>query len=116
MKLIIAGGRDYQLTQSDYDELDKIHAKDPVTEVVSGRATGADTCGELWAKSRNIPIVPFSANWGRYGKAAGPIRNMEMAQYADAVALFPGGKGTQSMYDEAEKAGIVIYDFRNRAK
>jgi predicted Rossmann-fold nucleotide-binding protein len=35
-----------------------------------------------------------------------------MAQYADAVVLFPGGKGTQSMFDEATKAGIVIFDWR----
>ena len=35
-----------------------------------------------------------------------------MAQYADAVALFPGGIGTKSMYNEAVAAGIVIYDFR----
>jgi predicted Rossmann-fold nucleotide-binding protein len=34
-----------------------------------------------------------------------------MAEYADAVALFPGGRGTASMRKEAEKAGIEVYDF-----
>ena len=46
-------------------------------------------------------------------KAAGPIRNKEMAEYADAVALFPGGTGTESMFKEAKAADIKIYNYSN---
>lgn len=115
MKLIIAGGRDYQFTQSDFDLLDGLRLKHPVEEVVSGGATGADSGGEDWAKSREIPVKGFPADWKTYGKAAGPMRNQAMASYADAVALFPGGKGTASMYRIAKATGIEIYDFRNTA-
>jgi hypothetical protein len=112
MKLIIAGGRDYKFSVDDFLRLEKIHGQHNVTEVVSGKAKGADWYGEYWAYEHQIPIKAFPADWRAHGKAAGPIRNREMAQYADAVALFPGGRGTQSMYDEAMKAGIWIYDFR----
>lgn len=113
MRLIIAGGRDYQFTLTDCGRLELLIAK--VTEVVSGGATGADRCGELWANINKIPVKVFTADWKAYGKAAGPIRNRQMAEYADAVALFPGGKGTLNMKAEAERAGIEIFNFMDAA-
>lgn len=128
MKLIIAGGRDYKLTDADYAKLDAIHTETPVSEVVSGHAEGADKWGEYWADVNYIRVKPFPALWDdleapgavvrrtSYGKLynanAGPTRNAAMAAYADAVALFPGDKGTASMHSEAVKAGIKIFDFR----
>jgi len=112
MRLIIAGGRDYLLDLDDYDHLWEIHQHYKVTEVVSGACAGADLCGEEWAKAHNIPIKRFPAEWEKYDKAAGPIRNRQMAYYADAVALFPGDRGTESMYNAALQAGIHIFDFR----
>lgn len=111
MKLIIAGGRDYALTDEDYQRLDDIHARTPIAEVVSGHATGADLGGEAWAEARGIPVRLFRARWGSHGPSAGPIRNRQMAQYADAVALFPGGRGTAHMAQEGQRAGLRIFDF-----
>ena len=114
MKLIIAGGRDYKMDLADYMRLEAIHLQfGPITEIVSGGAPVADAEGELWAELSNIPVKKFPAEWKTHGRAAGPIRNELMAQYADAVALFPGGKGTASMHAAAKRARIVIYDFRN---
>ncbi|KKM08597.1 hypothetical protein LCGC14_1723590 [marine sediment metagenome] len=112
MKLIIAGGRDYTFSPADIINLDKLNERIKVDEVVSGQARGADTCGELWAKSLGIPVKQFPADWEKYGKQAGFIRNAEMAQYADAVVLFPGGKGTEHMYNIARKHKLTIYDWR----
>src|SRR5262245_60137320 len=109
MKLIIAGGRDYKLTEADYMRLDELWRQAEIEEVVSGGASGADRCGEQWAGQHNIPVKRFVPQWEAFGKAAGPMRNRAMAGYADAVALFPGGRGTESMYNEAKKAGIEIY-------
>ena len=109
MKIIIAGGRDYRFTTRDRTRLNHIEG---VTEVVSGGARGADTEGESWAAFHRIPVRRFLPNWDRYGKRAGMLRNREMAEYADAVALFPGGKGTESMAHEAAVRGLRIYDFR----
>ena len=112
MKLIIAGGRDYQFTPEDHDRLHAIDRQRRVTEVVSGGASGADKCGEKWALDNAITIHRFPADWKLHGKAAGPIRNRQMAEYADAVALFPGGKGTASMFAIATELGLKIFDFR----
>ena len=109
MKLIIAGGRSYNLSTSDIARLEAI---EDVTEVVSGCARGVDRDGEAWAETKGIPVRRFPPEWNRYGRGAGVVRNREMAAYADAVALFPGKRGTESMYEEARKAGIAIYDFR----
>ena len=102
---IIAGGRDYNITMSDEAWLDTL----PIREVVSGGASGVDAGGEAWAKKRGIPIKRFPADWKTHGRAAGPIRNRQMAEYADAVVLFPGGRGTDSMRREAERQGLRIF-------
>lgn len=112
MKLIIAGGRDYIFDVMDDLKLDVIHQQYGVTLVISGGASGADRGGESWAMARGIPTQIMPADWNKHGRAAGPIRNKQMAEMADAVALFPGGRGTASMANEAAKAGIRIFDFR----
>lgn len=106
MKLIIAGGRDYYLSEDDFVFLTCLEG---ITEVVSGCARGADTCGELWAKHMGIPVTRFPAEWDKYGNRAGPIRNRKMAEYADALAVFPGGSGTRNMIAVAEELGLEIY-------
>jgi len=81
------------------------------TEIVSGAARGIDQLGEEWAEAQGLPVKRFPANWKEHHRAAGPIRNREMAKYADAlVAIWDGqSKGTKSMIGLAEKAGIEIH-------
>jgi len=109
-RLIIAGGRDYMFIKQDLKVLDELG---PIHEVVSGCARGADAQGELWAFKCKIPIRRFPAKWDLYGKSAGYIRNELMAQYATACALFPGGKGTEHMFQLAKKYKLQIFDFRS---
>lgn len=128
MKVIIAGGRDYQYTEQDLDDLDRLHRLIDITEEVSGTAGGADRFGEVWAGYRNVPVRRFPAEWEKYrdkdkspGKKnpAGAIRNRQMAQYvgsAGAVVLFPGGRGTQNMFDQAKKHGLRIFDWRKEPR
>jgi hypothetical protein len=115
MKVIIAGGRDFD----DYDLLcekcDKILSRQTEIEIVSGRARGADQLGERYAKERNYPIKMFAADWNRYGKRAGYIRNEDMANYGDGLILFWNGisKGSEHMLNTAKewnlKIRIIIY-------
>jgi predicted Rossmann-fold nucleotide-binding protein len=105
MKCIIAGGRDYHLTDADRAFLDQLG----VTEVVCGGAPGADTGGAEWARTRGLPVRYFPADWNTYGRAAGPIRNRQMAEYCrEAVVLFPGGRGTASMRGIALELGLRV--------
>lgn len=111
MKLIVAGGRNYNLTDRDKSHLDALILS--IECVVSGGCpTGVDRDAEAWAEALGIPVARFPADWQKHGRAAGPIRNREMAEYADAIAVFPGGKGTESMVKEAKLARLQIYDFR----
>ena len=119
MQLIIAGGRNYRFTNRDRAFLHDLYTEsilsgDPIIEEVCGGAAGADTEGAKWARSKRLPVVMFPADWKKYGLAAGMIRNREMAQYASAVVLFSGGRGTASMFREAEAAGLKIFDRRKR--
>lgn len=78
-----------------------------VTEVVSGCARGVDRAGEIWAADHMIPVKHFPADWNRHGKAAGPIRNGEMAEYADGALLLWDGvsRGTTNMKEHMERLG-----------
>jgi len=104
MKTIIAGSR----TILDFGQVEAILDLIPMpSEVVSGGARGVDTLGERWAKKNNIPVKVFPADWKRYGKKAGFIRNVEMAKYADnAVIIWDGtSKGSKHMKDIMDKIG-----------
>ena len=83
--------------------------------IVSGCADGADALGERYADEHGLKTERFPAEWERYGRAAGPKRNMQMAKAADAVVVFWDGKsrGTKNMIECAKKEGkpckIVLF-------
>ena len=115
MKVIVAGGRDYIATSADLKRLKETLISAGCDEVVSGAALGADRVGELMAEYLKIPCVKFPADWDLLGKAAGHARNKQMAQYADAVFLFHGGKGTASMRQLAQDFGLkFLFDQDNQ--
>lgn len=112
MKTIIAGSRHI----TDYDLLCRcVKASGfEITEVVSGMARGVDTLGVRYAKEHNLPLVCFPADWQKYGKSAGPRRNLEMARYADALIAITldNSRGTQDMIWRAQGLGLKyrVYD------
>lgn len=110
MRVIIAGGRSYKFTRDDVAWLDELNKRYTFLRVYSGCAPGADNEGEIWARSRGIRIEYFPADWKLHGLAAGPLRNAQMAENADAVALFPGGRGSASMKREAQKRGLTVWE------
>lgn len=112
MKIAIVGGRDY----ADYKQL--CNVLEPYKKYcnleICGEAQGADTLGKEWAKQNNIKIKSFPANWDKHGKAAGHIRNKEMAEVADFVVAFWNGtsRGTKNMIDNCLKLNkhiLVIF-------
>lgn len=112
MKLVISGGRNYKFTNDDIRLLDIMVVLHNITEIVSGGASGADAEAKKYALKHNIKFTEFRADWRKFGRAAGSLRNRDMALYADAVLLFPGGKGTASMYSFAVEHGCKILDYR----
>ena len=73
--------------------------------ILSGGCAGADMLGERYANERGYSVERYVAQWGIYGRAAGPIRNEEMAKSADYVICFWDGKskGTRSLIELAAK-------------
>lgn len=108
-RLVVAGCRDfhdYAVASSEINKhLQKLDVEYSVI-IVSGRAEGADKLGERYAAEHNLTIERFPAEWDKYGKYAGPRRNAQMAQAADAVLVFWDGKskGTKNMIENAKKA------------
>ena len=85
--------------------MDNLIVKYQITEVVSGKAKGADATGEYWANENNIKIQEFPAEWELYGKAAGHKRNADMMRYSDIAICFWDGKskGTKGMIELMKK-------------
>ena len=110
VRIIVAGSRDFD----DYDllkeKLDKVKAHVGIFEVVSGKARGADSLGERYAKENDLPIAEFPADWDKHGKSAGYKRNAEMANYADGCIVFWDGesKGTQHMINLAKEKELNL--------
>lgn len=111
VRLIIAGSRTITLSDNVYPYLDHVTSflSKPFT-VVSGGAEGVDYLGEKWAASQKLHVRKFAADWDRYGKSAGPIRNALMAWYGThLVAIWDGeSRGTANMIDIAQKSGLTV--------
>lgn len=84
MRLVIYGSRDVDPTIADITNKlnDNGISEEDIEEVVCGMARGADLAGKRWAEAFGIPVAEFPAEWDRYGKSAGYIRNRQMAKYA----------------------------------
>lgn len=90
--------------------LSEIHKATPISALIQGGAGGADLLGRCWARMHGMKPITVPADWKRYGRAAGPIRNKRMLTdfKPDLVVAFPGGRGTADMIRQAEAAGVAV--------
>jgi hypothetical protein len=111
MKVIVAGGRDFVPLDSHREWLEEKLFELGCSEEVCGEAVGADAFGKEVAESLSIPVKSFPAKWNLHGNAADTIRNGEMARYADACILLPGGRGTANMKQQAIENNLHIIEY-----
>ncbi len=125
MRVIACGGRTYAVQsvgkykstvsrerQVIFDSLDKVHAERAITLLIHGDANGADTVSGEWATSRGVTVLAVPAQWERFGKRAGAMRNGWMLdKKPDLVVAFPGGSGTQHMVTIATRNGVEVIHF-----
>lgn len=113
MKVIIAGSRNFTDYESLVNFCDESLKNIEVTEIVSGCCKGADKLGELYATQRGYKIKKFPPKWKEYGRAAGPLRNTEMAKYGDVLIAFPipnnPNKGTYDMIAKATENNLIQF-------
>lgn len=129
MKVLCTGGRDFKddvyvdfaiaTLQRHGRNREELFRRDfiasPVTHIIHGGAKGVDTMAGNAARVLGIQEVVCPANWNKFDKGAGPIRNTWMLDLLDPqhdlVMLFPGGKGTQDMVNKAVENGFRIYTY-----
>lgn len=110
-RVLVCGGRDYDDVAHIYATLDTLDKKVGITRIISGGAEGADSFAHLWAVDRHKPTDVYLADWNKWGKGAGPLRNQRMIDEGKPtlVVAFPGGRGTADMCRRARDYGIPIY-------
>ena len=106
MKIIIAGSRTIYSTA-----LVRLAIRESgfeITEIVSGMARGIDQAAIDVATIDGIPLKTFPADWDKFGKAAGNLRNGEMGDYGGGlIAIWDG---------ESRGTGNMIAHMRARSK
>lgn len=116
-KVIIAGSRNF----NDYEKLkfycdfylkDLVNGSNIELVIVSGHARGADSLGEKYALENNYKCEVPPADWNLHDKAAGYIRNEEMAKVSNALIAFldhnSENKGTFHMINLAMKYNLIV--------
>lgn len=110
--ILVTGGREY----FDFDRVREVlqayipKNQDLKIVLVHGDAQGLDTVAGFVAKECGFEVKPEPADWGKYKKAAGPIRNSLMLKKynIDHVIAFPGNNGTADMTKKARAAGFKV--------
>lgn len=125
LRILVCGGRhfaDYGLLERTINDI-VFESGCSDAEIVSGHCVGADRLGELYAERHNVSVKIFPAQWKKYGKRAGPIRNKQMVDYISgfknkAVVAFVSAntKGTRNTIALAKKANIRVYRFEYEVK
>ena len=122
-RILVCGGRDfedYHLLRQTLDEVcvkrKWLYTPDaygnylPDLVIIHGGAKGADDLADQWALVNWTGLEIYKADWSKYGKAAGGIRNQQMLDEGkpDLVIAFPtkNSKGTWDMVRRAKKAGV----------
>jgi len=109
IRILICGDRNWTDRRSIESYL-SCHAPE-LTTVIHGGAKGADSIAGEIAEKMGMEVEVFPADWKRYGRGAGPIRNRQMLDaHVDLVVWFhldiESSKGTRNMVTQAMKAGI----------
>ncbi len=118
--IIVAGSRGFSdaqmLNRVLVEYVTRAHATYPHMNVklASGMAPGADMMAVTWANANKIPVMPFPAQWDLHGKAAGPIRNREMAEISHELLAFWDGqsRGTKHMIETMQKRNKTVHIIR----
>ena len=119
LNILIAGGRDYDdniRMKAFVNHCIKDMHYDTIT-IISGMAKGADTLGVRLAEEMHYQLKKFPAQWRKYGKMAGFVRNRQMLNYLDneqdecMVLAFWDGKspGTKHMIETAREMNINCF-------
>lgn len=114
MRVLVCGGRNFSDTKRLFEVLSGYHKITPFTCLIHGAASGADTLAGKWASQIGIQIKAYPADWNKYGRSAGSVRNAQMLHDGkpDLVIAFPGGRGTANMIKLAKAANTPVEELK----
>lgn len=93
MKLAVVGSRDITDEELIINSINSItNGTVESLTIISGGARGVDTIAANWAKNNDIPLIVFKADWNKFGKKAGMIRNNDIIGECDIVLAIWDGK------------------------
>lgn len=111
--IVIAGSRSLQNNYKAISVLDTFFKKYKPSEftAVSGMARGIDIMARDKAIENGFTVLEYPADWERYGKSAGYIRNAEMTKISHCSLILWDGvsRGTKHMIDLCEKEGVATH-------
>lgn len=110
-RIAVTGGRNFMNFLIIRKAFKEIHLNENDI-IIHGGCTGCDQlCAEV-AKEFKANIEEHPANWNKYGRAAGPIRNEEMLKNnIDMLLAFRGGIGTDNCIKKAKELQIEVRKF-----
>lgn len=119
LKILVTGSRDWTDFQKVQREIFRAlyETKTPYTEaaLIHGDCpTGADAIADRYGRETGMHVLPFPADWNRWGKSAGFVRNAEMVNLDPDICLAfirNGSRGASMTANLAEKAGIETRRF-----
>lgn len=126
-RLIVAGSRDFDTSNNEKAILhfiagalifNNIDISSDNIEICHGDCRGVDQVAKVFSKKYNLECFSFPANWNEHGKAAGPIRNEQMAEWACegdrqgilVVIKKPDSRGSSHMISCAKKRNMKIIE------
>ena len=107
MRVAVIGSRGLMV-----DDLGK-YLPDNVTEIVSGGASGVDSCARSYAQTHGIKLTEFLPEYEKFGRSAPLKRNITIIENADLVLAFWDGTshGTKFVIDNCKKMGVPVKIF-----
>lgn len=115
ISVVITGGRDFLDWSAVHKLLFELYYDhgDSLRIAVGDCPTGVDAAVASWLeKHPRVSHHIYKADWEKYGKKAGPIRNdkMILSECPKTVYAFPGGKGTEDCKVAAKFRGVPVVE------
>ena len=110
-RVLVCGSRYWKDYRKIYNTLGTLDSKKTI--IVHGACKGADQLAGIAAKALGMEVEEYPADWDKYGKAAGPIRNVQMAETGINHGFafhenYDKSKGTKHMVSELKKRNVPV--------
>jgi len=111
-RILVTGDRRWRHYVLIHNVLRQETRGNPDAVIIEGEAEGADILARKAAEALGLKVVRFPADWTRYGKGAGPIRNTQMLDEGHPTRFIAfhndltKSTGTLNMVQQCQQRGV----------